>query len=92
MFNRYAYTFNDPINLIDPDGLNPLPKHAQNLFEKAVEDVGNNIEKTPIGIGEVPLWPGALGPKFETTPSFGGGADDPLATNSELGDLDPTNI
>lgn len=23
MFNRYAYTFNDPVNMIDPDGLSP---------------------------------------------------------------------
>ena len=44
MFNRYSYTWNDPINLIDPYGLNP--NDCNPSFE-CHEDNENNVELPP---------------------------------------------
>ena len=39
-FNRYAYTFNDPVNLVDPDGAAAHPPYHDPLFVEGLVDQG----------------------------------------------------
>jgi len=42
MFNRYSYTLNDPINMIDPDGMRPITQRCKSAScqERMLRDVG----------------------------------------------------
>jgi len=53
MFNRYAYSFNDPINLFDKDGRAPdsvMDRRNQGAFQ-----VGQNIARSPTKIDDAIL-------------------------------------
>ena len=49
-FNRYAYTFNDPVNLTDPDGRKPdhiMDRQMQGAFQ-----MGQNIARSPTKVDD----------------------------------------
>lgn len=50
-FNRYAYTFNDPINMMDPDGENPVLNMGATIWRHGVSDQTKTNVHTALDVG-----------------------------------------